>query len=82
MKGYLSAATFLNEHEIANLAFAGKPLTLECGIRFLTDDLDGDKYFKIKHPNHNLDRCRNQFAYVRAIEDKLSAMEEIVRRHV
>lgn len=80
VKGYLSSATFLNEAELANLAFAGKLLTLECGIRFLTDYLSGDTYFKIKRPGHNLDRCRNQFAYVAAIEKKLPEMEAIVNR--
>jgi hypothetical protein len=80
VKGYLSTATFLNDAERANLAFSGKLLTLECGIRFLTDHLNGDTYFKIKRPGHNLDRCRNQFAFVRAIEENLSAMEEIVAR--
>lgn len=78
--GYLSSATFLNEAEIANLAFSGKLLTLECGIRFLTDYLLGDTYFKIKRPGHNLDRCRNQFAFVRTIEENMMAMEEIVAR--
>ena len=81
VKGYLSTATFLNEHELANLAFAGKLLTLECGIRFLTDYLSGDVYFKISRPSHNIDRCRNQFAFVKAIEDKLPEMEEIVSRY-
>ena len=79
VNGYLSTATFLNEAELSNLAFAGKLLTLECGIRFLTDYLNGDVYFKIKRPGHNLDRCRNQFAFVTAIEDKLTAMDKIVR---
>lgn len=78
VKGYLSTATFLNEHELANLAFAGKLLTLECGIRFLTDYLSGDVYFKISRPSHNIDRCRNQFAFVKAIEDNMDAMEKIV----
>lgn len=76
--GYLTSADFLNEAEIANLAFSGKLLTLECGIRFLTDYLLGDTYFKIKRPEHNLDRCRNQFAFVRALEENMMAMEEIV----
>lgn len=76
--GYLSAASFLNEAERANLAFSGKLLTLECGIRFLTDHLNGDTYFKIKRPGHNLDRCRNQFAFVRAVEQNMAAMEDIV----
>jgi len=78
VKGYLSSATFLNEHEIANLAFAGKLLTLECGIRFLTDYLSGDVYFKISRPSHNIDRCRNQFAFVKAIEENMQALESIV----
>ena len=78
VRGYLSAATFLNEAELANLAFSGKLITLECGIRFLTDYLDGDTYFKIKRPGHNLDRCRNQFAFLRALEENMEAMEEIV----
>jgi hypothetical protein len=79
VKGYLSTATFLNEAEIAHLAFSGKLLTLECGIRFLTDYLQGDVYFKTHRPLHNLERCRNQFTLVRAIEENLAAMEEIVR---
>lgn len=81
VKGYLSTATFLNPAELANLAFAGKLLTLECGIRFLTDYLQGDIYFKIKRPSHNLDRCRNQFAYVAAQERKMTQLEVIVAKH-
>jgi hypothetical protein len=53
-------------------------ITLEVGIRFLTDYLNGDVYFKIKRQRHNLDRCRNQFAFVRALEANMSAMEDIV----
>jgi Ser/Thr protein kinase RdoA (MazF antagonist) len=80
--GYLGAArSFLTKQEIAHLAFSGKLLTLECGIRFLTDHLQGDTYFKIKHPDHNLDRCRNQFGLVAAIERSLPAMEKIVASH-
>ncbi len=80
VRGYLSTATFLNHSERTHLAFSGKLLTLECGIRFLTDYLDGDTYFKIKRQGHNLDRCRNQFAFVRALEENMRAMEEIVAR--
>jgi Phosphotransferase enzyme family len=80
VSGYLSSATFLNQSERSNLAFSGKLLTLECGIRFLTDYLNGDLYFKIKRPGHNLDRCRNQFAFVTVLEDHMQAMEEIVAR--
>ena len=64
-----------------HLALSGKLLTLECGMRFLTDHLSGDTSFKIKHPRHSLDRCRNQFVFVRAIEGKLSKMEKIVASH-
>jgi hypothetical protein len=45
-------------------------MTLECGIRFLADHLQGDVYFKVHRPNHNLDRCRTQFALVKSIEDQ------------
>lgn len=82
VSGYLESATsFLTPAEIDHLAFSGKLLTLECGIRFLTDYLQGDTYFKIKREGHNLDRCRNQFAYVAAIEGKLAKMQEIVLSH-
>jgi len=81
--GYIaSARSFLNNAEVQNLAFSGKLLTLECGMRFLTDYLLGDVYFKIKHPEHNLARCRNQFAFVAAIEKRLPEMERIVASHV
>ena len=80
VRGYLSTATFLNSAELAHLAFSGKLLTLEVGIRFLTDHLNGDTYFKIKRPGHNLDRCRNQFGFVRALEDNMNEMEQIVER--
>jgi Ser/Thr protein kinase RdoA (MazF antagonist) len=80
VRGYLgSASSFLNRAEIDHLAFSGKLLTLECGIRFLTDHLQGDTYFKIKRPGHNLDRCRSQFAMVGAIEENLERMEELVQ---
>jgi hypothetical protein len=78
VRGYLSTATFLNDVELDHLAFSGKLITLECGIRFLTDYLNGDTYFKIKRPSHNLDRCRNQFAFVSSLEKAMPAMEEIV----
>ena len=81
-KGYLSTATFLNPAEIENLAFSGKLLTLECGIRFLTDHLNGDTYFKTSRPDHNLDRCRNQFAFVKVLEQNMAEMEAIVTRHL
>lgn len=79
VRGYLSSAgAFLNPAEIENLAFSGKLPALECGIRFLTDSLSGDVDFKIKRPDHNLDRCRNPFAFVAAIENRLPEMEKLV----
>ncbi|MGL4398679.1 MAG: phosphotransferase enzyme family protein [Luteolibacter sp.] len=81
VKGYLSTATFLNGHELGHLAFSGKLITLELGIRFLTDYLNGDVYFKTTRPGHNLDRCRNQFAFVTALEENMDTMEEIVRQN-
>ena len=53
------------------LPFSIKLMTLECGMRFLTDYLSGDVYFKIARPTHNLDRARNQFALVASIERTL-----------
>jgi len=61
-RGYLqAAAAFLTPAERANLLTAGKLITLEQGVRFLTDFLNGDTYYRIQRPNHNLDRCRTQF---------------------
>lgn len=82
-RGYLSsAADFLVPQEIAHLVFAGKLITLETGIRFLTDYLEGDVYFKTKRPGHNLDRCRTQLALVRSIEEQQPAMDQVVRKAV
>ncbi len=77
-RGYLSSAEFLIQEEIDHLAFSGILITLECGIRFLTDYLQGDVYFKAKRKNHNIDRCRNQLALVAAMERKRANMEQLV----
>ena len=82
VKGYLSTATFLNEAELANLAFAGKLLTLEVRHPFPHRlPAAATSISKSSRPAHNLDRCRNQFAFVKAIEDKMGDMEEIVSRY-
>jgi len=60
------------------LSFSAKLLTYECGIRFLTDYLNGDTYFKIHKPAHNLIRARNQFKLVKDIEDKMDELNEII----
>lgn len=78
-KGYLSEAQFLQQGEREELVFSARLITLEIGIRFLTDYLQGDTYFKIKHENHNLDRCRGQFKMVECMEERAEQMESIVR---
>jgi Phosphotransferase enzyme family len=79
VRGYLSGArTFLTGPEIDHLAFSGKLITLETGLRFLTDYLNGDTYFKTRHPAHNLERFRVQAKLVESIERQQSAMEDIV----
>ena len=80
VRGYLAAAGhFINKVERQHLAFAGKLITLEIGLRFLTDFLAGDVYFKVHREAHNLDRCRTQFKLVESIESQEAAMNELVR---
>lgn len=79
LKGYLSEAKFLNEAEVEELAFCGRLITMTIGIRFLTDYLSGDTYFKIHRKGHNLDRCRVQFEMVRSMEEQEAAMQAAVR---
>ena len=81
VKGYLSGAKFLTEAETENLAFSGRLITLTIGIRFLTDYLSGDTYFRTAYDDHNLVRCRTQFKMVESMEAQTEAYEEIVRRY-
>jgi Ser/Thr protein kinase RdoA (MazF antagonist) len=79
VRGYLSAAAeFLTESEKKFLAFSGKLITFETGIRFLADYLNGDTYFKIHREGHNLDRCRTQFKLVESIEQQEEKMNRLV----
>ncbi len=81
--GYLDATRdFLVPAEAELLPFSAKLLTFECGIRFLTDHLKGDVYFKIHRPGHNLDRARTQFKMVAEMERRMGAMEEVVRKYL
>jgi aminoglycoside phosphotransferase (APT) family kinase protein len=81
VRGYLEAAgKSLTETEIACLAVSAKIMTLEVGIRFLTDYLEGDVYFKVRHQNHNLDRCRTQLKLVEKIEASEEEMNDFVER--
>ena len=68
----------LTPRERTLLPFSIKLITLECGMRFLTDYLSGDVYFRTRYPAHNLDRARNQFALVRSAEQNLSAFTELI----
>ena len=82
VEGYLDAAgNFLNETEIRHLVFSGRLITLEVAIRFLTDYLEGDVYFKTHRRGQNLDRCRNQIQLVREIEAKEAGMNAFVELH-
>lgn len=81
VRGYLSSAgDFLTKAERRSLAFSGKLITFEIGIRFLTDYLSGDAYFKTHRQGHNLDRCRTQFKLVESIESQEDAMQRLVEQ--
>lgn len=78
--GYLSEMKdVLTPMELELLPFSAKLLTYECGIRFLTDYLNGDTYFKIHREGHNLDRARSQFKLVDEIESMEDELKAIVR---
>ena len=77
-KGFLESCEGLTDLEIKLLPDGARTITLELGVRFLTDWLDGDKYFAIKYPEHNLDRCRSQLALALDMEIKREEMKEIV----
>ncbi|MGB0776087.1 MAG: phosphotransferase enzyme family protein, partial [Akkermansiaceae bacterium] len=79
-EGYMNSCDCLCEAEIEQLAFAGKLISLEIGIRFLTDYLEGDVYFKSHRDGHNLDRARTQLKLVQLLEENMPAMEEFVQR--
>ena len=82
VKGYLSSLKgSITGAELDNLAFSAILMTFECGMRFLTDHIDGDTYFKIKRENHNLDRCRTQFKLVSDMEKRLDEMNAIVKKY-
>ena len=81
-KGYLEACgDSLTAKEKELLPFGGYLMTLECGIRFLTDYLDGDTYFKIHYPEQNLDRCHTQFKLAADIMDKMDELNAIVKKY-
>jgi hypothetical protein len=78
-RGYLdTAGTFLTPCERSYLAFSGRLITYTIGIRFLTDFLNGDNYFRVHRPQHNLDRTRTQFKLVDSIARQEEAMQQYV----
>ncbi len=79
VEGYLeTAGSTLTPGEIDNLAFSSKLMTLECGMRFLGDSLNGDTYFKTDYFDHNLVRCRTQLKLVDEMEKNMDLMNRIV----
>lgn len=81
-KGFLEGCNgSLTEAEVMMLPMGAKLMTLECGVRFLTDYLQGDTYFKIHREHHNLDRTRTQFGLVADMEKKWAEMEAIVKKY-
>jgi hypothetical protein len=82
-RGYLeSTRDFLSQEEIKQLPFSAILMTYESGIRFLTDHLEGDNYFKIQRENHNLDRTRTQFKLVQDMEEQFDNMIGIVKKYI
>ncbi len=80
-KAFLEGAgSILTEEEISWLPWGARLMTLECGIRFLTDWLEGDRYFRIRRPGQNLDRARTQFRLVADMEAHWDEMNRIVER--
>ncbi|MBQ2705018.1 MAG: aminoglycoside phosphotransferase family protein [Clostridia bacterium] len=81
-KGFLEGCgDCLTENEIDSLVWGSKLMTLECGIRFLTDYLEGDVYFKTTRNGHNLSRARSQFALVADMENNWYEMTAIVEKY-
>ena len=81
-RGFLQGAQgSLTEAELEYMPWGARLMTLECGIRFLTDYLDGDHYFRIHYPEQNLDRCRTQFKLVKDMEEQFEAMAAVVAKY-
>lgn len=82
VKGFIEGAKGgLTEGELEMLPIGAIMMTFECGMRFLADYLNGDTYFRVHRPSHNLDRCRNQFKLVADMESHLDEMKAIVRKY-
>lgn len=80
VKGYLETASgFLTPTERELLPFSGQLITFEIGLRFLTDYLQGDVYFKTNRERQNIDRCRKQFKMVESMERQMDAMQRVLQ---
>lgn len=81
VEGYLSSAGgVLNNTEIEHMAFSGRLIALELGIRFLTDHLNGDQYFRVQREGHNLDRARTQLRLAALIAEREEEMSMFVQK--
>lgn len=81
-RGFLKGAGGgLTPEELAYMPWGARLMTLECGIRFLTDYLDGDNYFHTAYPEHNLDRCRTQFKLLQDMEQQFDQMAAVVAKY-
>lgn len=81
-KGFVGELSGLSKEEIMSFPLGAKTMTMECGVRFLTDYLDGDHYFAIHREGHNLDRARTQFKLVRDMDLKWGEMNSIIEKFV
>ena len=82
-RGFLQgAAGSLTEAELRYLPWGARLMTLECGIRFLTDYLEGDHYFRTHYPEQNLDRCRTQFKLVKDMEEQFQQMAAVIEKYM
>ena len=81
-RGFLEGAgDTLTDGELEYLPWGAKLMTLECGIRFLTDYLSGDTYFRTHYPEQNLDRCRTQFKLVQDMEQQFNEMKAVIAKY-
>jgi Ser/Thr protein kinase RdoA (MazF antagonist) len=82
VKGYMQKATgFLTDAEVASLVPGVLLLPYMQGVRFLTDYLNGDTYFKIHSPWHNLLRAKAQFQLVKKLEDAKETLQNIIMKY-
>ncbi|MDR0696621.1 MAG: aminoglycoside phosphotransferase family protein [Christensenellaceae bacterium] len=81
--GFLSEVkTVLTPTELSLMAVSGLVMTYECGMRFLTDYLNGDKYFKVHKEHHNLDRARTQIKLLMEMEKHIERMQSFISNNI